>query len=289
MPCDSHGFQLLMKDISEMPWFAPIFKKAQMVTTYFHKADKQLAILRMYQLRGEQKRVFSITLSCITRWGTQVGLIKSLLRSQMALRLWSVHDQVADGVDERGLNQQAVINAVMTHQSWNDLSDVLLVMEVIHEQQKMSESGKAHLGYVIKRWKTIETHLRSFRTRAGFSAIEAVGNIFLDGATHTKTGRPRPAVFQSRFEKQILDIHWVAYHLDPRSHQEGLQGEELVKVKRFLFLHLSTLDPLEAQQIRIQLCNFKRHTDEFRSTGEFWEEAKNPELFWSMASAFAPQ
>ena len=69
----------------------------------------------------------------------------------MALRLWFVHDQVADGEDERGLNQQAVINAVMTHQFWNDLSDVLLVMEVIHEQQKMSESGKAHLGYVIKR------------------------------------------------------------------------------------------------------------------------------------------
>lgn len=116
VPCDSHGCQLLMKDISEMPWFAPIFKKAQMVATYFHKADKQLAILRMYQLRGEQKRVFSITLSCITRWGTQVGLIKSLLRSQMSLRLWCIHDQVADTEDDRGLNQQAVIDAIITHQ-----------------------------------------------------------------------------------------------------------------------------------------------------------------------------
>lgn len=121
----------------------------------------------------------------------------------------------------------------MTHQSWNDLSNVLLLIEVIHEQQKMSESGKAHLGYAIKRWKTIETNLRSFRTRPGFSAVEVIVDIFLDGATYTRTGRPCPAVFQSRFEKQILNIYWVVYHLNPQYHQEGLQGEELVKLQRF--------------------------------------------------------
>lgn len=162
-------------------------------------------------------------------------------------------------------------------------------MEVIHEKQKMSESGKAYLGYVIIRWKIIETYLRSFRTQAGFPAAEAIADIFLNVATHTSTGCPCPAVFQSRFEKQILDIHWVAYHLAPQKHQEGLQGEELVKVNRFLSLHLSTLDPLEAQQIRIQLFNFKHRADEFRSTAEFWEDAKNPELFWSIASPFAPR
>ena len=101
----------------------------------------------MGQLRGEQKRIFPITLSCITRWAKQVGHIKSLLRSQMSLRLWSVHDQtIPDADEERRLHQQRVIDAVMTHQFWNELSDVLLVMELIHEQQKMSESGKAHIG-----------------------------------------------------------------------------------------------------------------------------------------------
>lgn len=124
----------------------------------------------------------------------------------------------------------------MTHQFWNDLSDILLVMEVIHEKQKMSESGKAYLGYVIKRWKIIETYLRSFRTQAGFPAAEAIADIFLNVATHASTGCPCPAVFQSRFEKQILDIHWVAYHLAPQKHQEGLQGEELVKVQHNLYL-----------------------------------------------------
>lgn len=127
----SYGCQLLMKDISEMPWFAPIFKKAQMVASYFHKADNQLSILRMYQLRREQKRIFFITLSYLTRWVTQVGLIENLLRSQMALCLWPVHDSNIPDADEvRGLN----LDAVMTHQFWNDLSNVLLVMEVIHEQ-----------------------------------------------------------------------------------------------------------------------------------------------------------
>ncbi len=76
--------------------------------------------------------------------------------------------------------------------------------------------------------------------------MDAIADIFLDGATYTRTGRPRLKVFQSQFEKQILDIYWVTYHLDSQNHQEGLQGEELVKVKRFFSLQLSILDTLEA-------------------------------------------
>lgn len=114
-------------------------------------------------------------------------------------------------------------------------------------------------------------------------------DIFLDGAIYIKTGRPCPALFQSRFEKQIFDIHWVAYHLDPQNHQERLQDEELVKVKQFFSLHLSTLDLLEAQQIWIQLFNFKRCTDEFQSNAKCWKNANNPKLFWAMTSAFTLQ
>ncbi len=77
-----------MKDISEMPWFASIFKKAQMVATNFHQADERLVILCIYQSHGQQKRLFFITLSYITLWGTLVGFIKSLLCSQLALCLW---------------------------------------------------------------------------------------------------------------------------------------------------------------------------------------------------------
>lgn len=61
-----------------------------------------------------------------------------------------------------------------------------------------------------------------------------------------------------------------------------------MKVRRFLSLHLSTLDPLEAQQIRIQLLNFKRRTDEFRSTAECWEDTKKSRAVLVYCVSFCP-
>lgn len=71
VPCDSHGLQLLMKDIAGLAWFKELFHQAQAIPVYFHKADKQLSILRGYQ-QAEYGRTYAVTMSCITRWGTQV-------------------------------------------------------------------------------------------------------------------------------------------------------------------------------------------------------------------------
>lgn len=73
VPCDSHGLQLLMKDIAGLAWFKGLFNQAQAIPVYFHKADKQLSILRGYQ-KAEYGQTYAITMSCITRWGTQVCL-----------------------------------------------------------------------------------------------------------------------------------------------------------------------------------------------------------------------
>lgn len=40
VPCDSHGLQLLMKDIAGLAWFKELFHQAQAIPVYFHKADK---------------------------------------------------------------------------------------------------------------------------------------------------------------------------------------------------------------------------------------------------------
>ena len=74
VPCDSHGLQLLMKDIAGLAWFKELFNQAQTIPVYFHKADKQLSILREYQ-QAEYGRTYAVTMSCITRWGTQVCLV----------------------------------------------------------------------------------------------------------------------------------------------------------------------------------------------------------------------
>ena len=47
--CDSHGLQLLIKDILQLPWFKEVMQKVTRVVTAFRKSPLQLAILREYQ------------------------------------------------------------------------------------------------------------------------------------------------------------------------------------------------------------------------------------------------
>jgi hypothetical protein len=47
--CDSHGLQLLIKDILELPFFEETFKSTTLIVTFFKKSKLQLARLREAQ------------------------------------------------------------------------------------------------------------------------------------------------------------------------------------------------------------------------------------------------
>lgn len=47
--CDSHGLQLLIKDILQLPWFKELMKKISKLVSAFRKSPLQLAILREHQ------------------------------------------------------------------------------------------------------------------------------------------------------------------------------------------------------------------------------------------------
>jgi hypothetical protein len=84
IPCESHGLQLLIKDILETHPYSKILEKAQSVASFFHSAKKQYAILREEQQRI-YGRHYALLLSVITRWGTQQALMDALLRNKSAL------------------------------------------------------------------------------------------------------------------------------------------------------------------------------------------------------------
>jgi hypothetical protein len=44
--CNSHGLQLLIKDILEQPFFEETFRSATLIVTFFKKSKLQLARLR---------------------------------------------------------------------------------------------------------------------------------------------------------------------------------------------------------------------------------------------------
>lgn len=69
------------------------------------------------------------------------------------------------------------------------------------------------MGYVIARWHMIEHHLRPLQNRATFGPSRKHDALF---SNHIN--RPSNlcrSLWETRFNKQVMDIHWAAYHLDP--------------------------------------------------------------------------
>lgn len=87
--CDSHGIQLLIKRILELPHYDKLVKNAQIIVAGFAHSRLQLGILREHQQSLYHGKIMALILSVITRWGTQYGLFKSLLRSKDALRAYA--------------------------------------------------------------------------------------------------------------------------------------------------------------------------------------------------------
>ena len=209
-----------MKDLTELFWFREIFAAAQRIVSYFQGADKQLAILRKNQ-RRLYSREYALSLLVITRWGSQYRLIMSPLKSRQALKEWAIYDKLEIPADEEKTKlQKAVIASLLDHDFWQDLEELEIIIGYIHEQQLMSESGKSHIGHIASRWKGIKDYLQSLLSRPGFRASQHLHQIFAP-RVH-RSGKPRLSVWDERLKKQVMDIHWAAYYLDPSTHNEEM-------------------------------------------------------------------
>jgi len=105
IPCDSHGIQLLIKDLLQLPHFSNVANQAQSVAKAFRRAPLQYARLRENQLYFYQ-RYQSLVLSVITRWGTQFRLIQSVLKSKDALKRYA--SVYGDRRASERINQSAI-------------------------------------------------------------------------------------------------------------------------------------------------------------------------------------
>src|SRR5579859_5673762 len=186
IPCDSHGVQLIVKDILTcIPEFKELLEKAQTIAKAFKNASLQYACLRQLQVEiYGQKR--SLCLSAITRWGTQYRLVESLLKSKDALCRYAIAHEASD----LAVYSHDYINSSTF---WGSLESLRELLQPIDEALRMSESNQAHLEKVLDRWATIHTHLNRMK-----NDFPVLGDFL-------KTN----GVFSSRYHHQVLPIHIV--------------------------------------------------------------------------------
>ena len=208
--CDSHGLQLLVKDIASLGRIKELLDQAQRVAVFFKRSRLHLSYLREHQIR-HYERIRAFVLSVITRWGSQIGVIVAVLKNEEALMSWLRDLRVLEAsqkqTSKRATTQAnpgsltKVLAILRDSTFWIGLRDLKALLLPIHEAQKMSESDRAHLGKVNGRWVNIQNEMKSM---SGSSLDAEITEIFKPGG-----------MFYHRFQRQHDDLHWVAWALDP--------------------------------------------------------------------------
>lgn len=127
-----------------------ILSNAQHIVTTFRKSKLQLQILRKHQekIYGKHK-VFCM--SVITRWGTQAGLMESVIENKRALKEY-IKEPTAEVAPD-------IKSVIIKSEFWVTLEDLYTLIEGISVPQKQSEATHAHVGLVQQRWNNIDKHI----------------------------------------------------------------------------------------------------------------------------------
>lgn len=150
-------------------------------------------------------------------WGNNFHLLDALDRNRAALKMYVEKEAKFT----RGKNRppSPVQDYIRDTGFWNDLDDILCLLQPICQQQKISESGDSTLQMVYPRWLGIETHLTSQIPRSRFGP--ALRDYLQDQ-------------FRSRWEIYVASVHKEAYFLDPLNSGKALDPIDLAEVLTFL-------------------------------------------------------
>jgi len=275
IPCDSHGIQLLVKDVMTLiPQFNETIQQAQSIVKSFRHAPLQYARLHEFQMQCYGKHQ-SLVLSVITRWGTQYLLVLSVLKNKDAIKRYASEFQ-SHPASER-LKQEA-LDAIMDREMWSKLEALREVLQPIDERLRMSESGKSHLGHVLGRWKDILKHLH-----AQSKEHKELASFLADGSD---------GGFVNRYNRQVLDIHIVAYYLMPETTLNDIQNESAAipigferQIKAFFRRH--SFSDEHYRHLWHQFNCFWTQQPPFEAERQCWEEFKDPYLFWRLGLGLA--
>ena len=262
--CDSHGLQLLVKDLfSSEGGIRETLLECMSLTSYFKSSTLQLA-----RLRNEQRMLYghemAILTGCWTRWGSHFKALTSLQRTYGALQAWAA---TMDRLNIEGCLSGPEANSVRPHiqriQStnfWGQLDALIALLAPLDEAIKTSEADGSDLGYVVKRWKDVKISWE----RGTYTKFKALPWTFIFNQ------------FDSRMKRQCTDINWFAYALHPDRYPLT-QDEHATAIR---MIDLFAPDPLSAEQIRNEFIEFRARSGQYSYARSGWTQSLQPRLFW---------
>ena len=299
--CDSHGLNLLYKDILEgdqtikaNPQLSEWIKPCKVIQRYLKGSDLQLAILRKCQ-RKLYGRTRGICHTIMTRWSSHYFLVRSLENSAEALREL-IEDPKAQALMKESVkaaetawrtkvkknpalahvprppcDAEEVWQSVKSSEFWDHVRILRKLFKPIQEATIQSESENHHIGLVTKRWKEIIVTWIDRGTRN--PEIKSIVEDLV-----TKAHR------RIKLQQTADEIETLAYALDPET---VLQGKEITaSTNQTVCELLHKLLPKDQDEAVHQYMLFRTQQGYFaKNTGrtyDLWAEkvVKNPQLFW---------
>jgi len=150
VPCDSHGLQLLIKDVLGIPHYKVIQSQIILVINTFCRSPLQLSILSEKQ-NACYGKTSALVLAVITCWGTQARGIESIYKNEEAFKAYVLDDHTQ--LDHK------VSQVLCSRDFWNNIEELCDIILPIHKVQVQSEFTNAHLGLIVSRWLTIRDYL----------------------------------------------------------------------------------------------------------------------------------
>ncbi len=100
----------------------------------------------------------SLILHCITRWGTQVGILGSVLKNEQVFQNYA--RQGLPKIYQRGKKDAKQVLPVLREPGfWKDCDTFHRVLVHIHKVQYLSEADNYAFHKVITTWMKIRVHL----------------------------------------------------------------------------------------------------------------------------------
>jgi hypothetical protein len=202
---------------------------------------------------------------------SQIRLFKSLLKCREALQAYE-----DDPLVNKDSNLQMTIKP--TRQFFQQLEDIVAILDMISEGQKASESSACHVGTVLPRWRSIEKHLRSISISSRNDFADEILSYMED----------KDKGWKHRFGRQIWPIHYVANYLNPETQSKEIRGGKVLA--RFVNFVDRYCKSESRSKLKRQFLWYSTREGVFRERKPIWDSRDDPLAFWVEAvSTKSPQ
>lgn len=250
-------------------------KKAQRIVRSFRAAHKEYSLLRDFQIEMLGKPV-ALILHCITRWGSQMGMLNSVLANQRVLERYSqqAHPQIDTNKKKR---QTHVLPILQDPIFWQDAARIQRILKPIHEIQYLSEADNYPLYRVLDNWMQIKASMMNLSQERGME--------------HANLPHIVNTIWDERYLTQITELHVAAYLLNPTNHARTAAGQSPITAFSSIMLWFFREYAPGHEAVCMQgFWAFREQRDGFfpHSNGSIWDLANDLVTFWDTAVPFAP-